>query len=107
MGSSVTASRPGQVWHGICSLSGQVEEKKMLSLFSTMSLPAAAVIETSSDVIWLMIALFVLASLGVLRAAWVARKHARVDAAEVEMLQRLARRISASRSDAAHRPLAA
>jgi hypothetical protein len=78
----------------------------MLPLISTMSTPASMTIETAPVMIWAMIALFVCASLGVLRAAWVARKRARSQAAELELLARVARRISES-SDVANRPLAA
>lgn len=77
----------------------------MFSLFTTMTVPASMTIETAPAVIWVMLALFALASLGILRAAWKARKRARIDAAELELLGRLARRLSGS--GAADRPLAA
>ena len=78
----------------------------MLPLISTMSTPASMTIETAPAVIWVMIGLFLCASLGVLRATWVAIRRARRAEAELEVLARVARRVSTS-ADASNRPLAA
>jgi hypothetical protein len=78
----------------------------MLSVVSTMSAPASMTIEMAPVVIWALIALFVIAALGVVRAVWVARQRTRIEAAELESLARLARRFSES-ADATGRPLAA
>ena len=78
----------------------------MLSIISTMSAPASMTLETAPLVIWAIITCGVVSSLGILHAAWVARKRSRAEAAELESLQRLADRLTESR-DAAHRPLAA
>ena len=80
----------------------------MLPLISTMSTPASMTLEAAPVVIWAMIVLFVCASLGVLRATWVARKRAHSEAAELRLLARVARRVSeSSDADTANRPLAA
>lgn len=78
----------------------------MLSIISTMSAPASGAIEVAPAVIWAMLACLVVASLGVLHAAWVARRRARMEAVELEKLGQLAGRLSESRG-ATHRPLAA
>jgi hypothetical protein len=78
----------------------------MLPIISMMSTPASLTIETAPVVVWAMLGLFAVASLGVLRAVFVARKRARTEATELELLARLARRVSES-SNARYRPLAA
>jgi hypothetical protein len=78
----------------------------MLPIISTMSMPASLTIEAAPVVILAILGLFVVASLGVLSAALVARKRARTEAAELELLARLALRVSDS-SNARYRPLAA
>jgi hypothetical protein len=72
-----------------------------------MSAPASVTIETAPLVIWAMIAFFVVASIGVLRAAWVARRRADVEAADLAVLERIAGRVAESADVATHRPLAA
>lgn len=79
----------------------------MLPIISTMSMPASMTLETAPVVIWAMLALLVVASLGVLRSAWAAKKRARIEVAEQELLERLARRVSAATHETRRRPLAA
>lgn len=78
----------------------------MLSMISTMSAPASVTIAMEPLVIWAMLAFFLVACLGILHAAWVVRKRARREAAELESLEILAGRLPRS-GGVAHRPLAA